>query len=101
MFRKSRMIASFVVVLGATAFVGAASSQTPAAKLIAYTVSFNGPELNTSTVNLQLHRGNQVVMTFGVTIPHVGSVDEAIGKLRPEIDRLADELKNAPIEKQP
>ena len=101
MFRKSRLITSLVVVLGGTAFVGAASSQTPEAKLIAYNVSFNGPGLNTSSVALQLRRGNDVQMSFSVNIPHVELVDEAIAKLRPEIDRLADELKHAPIEKQP
>ena len=86
MFRKSRWITPLVVVLGGTAFVGAASSQTG---------------LNTSSVSLQLRRGNDVQMSFSVNIPHVESVDVAIAKLRPEIDRLADELKHAPIEKQP
>ena len=100
MFGKSRIIRLVVVLVG-TAFVGAASSQTPEAKLIAYNVNFNGPGLNTSSVALQLRQGNDVQMSFNVNIPHVQSVDEAIAKLRPEIDRLSDELKHAPIEKQP
>jgi hypothetical protein len=57
--------------------------------------------LNTSSVDLQLHRGNQLAMSFTLVIPRVGSVDQAIAKLKPQVDQIADDLKNAPIEKRP
>jgi hypothetical protein len=103
MTRKSRLFLSLVIALGSAAIVGSsADSQTSnAAKLIVYSVNFNGPGLNTSSAGLQLQRGNQTLMSFTITIPHVDSVDQALAKLKPEVDRIADDLKNAPIEKQP
>ncbi len=103
MTRKSRLFLSLAITVGLAAIGStSAGSQTPdQVKLIAYNVNFNGPGLNTSSVGLQLQRGNQVLMSFTVTIPHVDSVDQAIAKLKPEVDRIADDLKNAPIEKQP
>lgn len=93
---------TLAIVFGSAAIVGtSADGQTPdQAKLIVYNVSFNGAGLDTSSVAMQLQRGSQSLMSFSVTIPHVDSVDQAITKMKPEIDRIADDLKNAPIEKQ-
>jgi len=50
---------------------------------------------------MQLRRGNTNQLSFSIVIPHVQSIDEAIAKVKPEIEKLADELKTAPVEKQP
>ena len=53
----------------------------------------------TANVNLYLRRANSPQINLSVDVQHVKTIDEVYDKLRPSVDHLADELKNAGIER--
>ena len=55
--------------------------------------------LYTANVNLYLRRGNSPQINFSVSVQRVKTIDEVYDKLRPSVDHLADELRNAEIER--
>jgi hypothetical protein len=51
-----------------------------------------------ASVNLVLQRPGSPQVNFGIFVQHVKTLDEVYDKVRPEAERLVDELKNADIE---
>lgn len=52
-----------------------------------------------TNIGLHLRRPNSPQINFNINAQHVKTVQEVFDQLRPAIDHLADELKNAEIEK--
>lgn len=103
MLRKSALILCLLASIGlVTALNGAAFSQTP-----------NQPKLNIGNivlnpvqqgyydadVNLNVRQSNNRQINFAVLIQHVKTLDEVYDRLKPAIDQLADELKNAQFDR--
>jgi hypothetical protein len=91
----------FLVV--STGLIVPANSQTPGkAKLTISSVnlSSSGDGFYNGNAFLLLVRPEspQQQVNFSLNFQHVKTLEEVYAKVRPEVDRLADELKNADIE---
>lgn len=79
-----------------------AFSQTPdRSQLTVGNINFNPTSdgVYDANVGLYLRRPNSPQINFNVNIQRVKTLDEVYDKLRATVDHLADELKNAEIEK--
>jgi hypothetical protein len=97
--RKVRHVSHLVLSLVALVeFSIPAWSQTPVKpKLSISYVNLNPIEdgFYNGNVGLQLQRTDSPQVNFNLNIQHVKTLDEVYSKVRPAVDHLADELKNA------
>ncbi|MGO8932428.1 MAG: hypothetical protein ACLQDA_01840 [Terracidiphilus sp.] len=94
-----RKVLYLAVFLGLTVLSGnLAYSQTPdQPKLTIGSISLGstGDGSYNANVNLALQRTGNPQVSFNLSFQHVRTLDEVYAKLRPAVDHLADELKNA------
>ena len=92
--------AAYLSLVALSLAAGSAYCQTPGQpKLIFQNVNFVSPTPDgfyTASVGLGLERGpNNPQVNFNIIIQHVRTLDEVYEKLKPAVDDLANELKEA------
>jgi hypothetical protein len=79
--------------------VSVAYAQAPGqATLVVNGVNLNptGEGFYNANVGLTLRRGsNDLQVNFNISVQHVRGLEEVYARVRPEVEHLADELKNA------